>query len=397
MKDKSTHRLSAWQGVFYLLLATGIVLTVIRFTRGLGAVTNLSDAYPWGLWVGFDILCGVGLAAGGFTITAMVYIFNAKRFEPIVRPSVLTAFLGYLLVVTALLFDLGRPWNLWHPLVMWNPRSVLFEVAWCVMLYTTVLALEFSGVVFERLGWKRAVKIQKAFSVPLVVVGVLLSTLHQSSLGALYLIAPGKLHQLWYTPNLPLLFFASAVGVGLAMVIVESRLSARAFGRHLELPLLIEVGRYLMTVLGIYGVIRICDLRAHGELGLIFNGSYESWMFQLEYVVGVLVPFGILAIPKWRRSGRGLYTASLLAVLGFITNRLNVSITGLEGAQGGHYVPAWSEVMITLMLIAIGFAGFSLAVRYLNVYPCVTVQPEARTPSSAPLAVRETAATTHVS
>ncbi len=396
MKNTNGYRLSAWQGVFYFLLATGIVLTLVRFTRGLGAVTNLSDTYPWGLWVGFDILCGVGLAAGGFTVTAMVYIFNAKRFEPIVRPSILTAFLGYLLVVTALLLDLGRPWNLWHPLIMWNPRSVLFEVAWCVMLYTTVLALEFSGVVFEKLGWKRAVKIQKAFSVPLVVVGVLLSTLHQSSLGALYLIVPGKLHALWYTPNLPLLFFGSAVSVGLAMVIIESRLSARAFGRHLELPLLIELGRYLMAVLGIYGVIRICDLSAHNELGLIFNGSYESWMFQLEYVVGVGVPFAILVRRKWRRSARGLYVASLFAVLGFITNRLNVSITGLEGAQGGHYVPAWSEVMITLMLIAVGFAGFSLAVRYLNVYPRVSEQPEARRPSSVPLSVHETVATTNM-
>jgi Ni/Fe-hydrogenase subunit HybB-like protein len=332
-------------------------------------VTNLSDTYPWGLWVGFDILCGVGLAAGGFTITAMVYIFNAEKFKPIVRPAVLTAFLGYVLVVTALLLDLGRPWNLWHPLVMWNPKSVLFEVAWCVMLYTTVLALELSGVVFEKLGWLRAVKIQKVFTVPLVVVGVLLSTLHQSSLGALYLIAPGKLHPLWYTPNLPLLFFASAVSVGLAMVIVESRLSARAFGRQLELPLLKEVGRFLMTVLGIYGVIRLCDLRFNGDIGLIFQGTYEAGMFHLEYFIGVLVPFVLLAFPKVRESSRGLYVSSLFAVLGFITNRLNVSITALESAQGGRYVPAWSEVMITLMLVAIGFGAFSLAVRYLNIYP----------------------------
>ena len=129
---------------------------------GLGAVTNLSDAYPWGLWVGFDILCGVGLAAGGFTITTVVYVFNVKRFKPIVRPTILTAFLGYVLVVVALLFDLGRPWNLWHPLVMWNPRSVMFEVSWCVMLYLTVLSLEFSGMVFERLGWTRALVVQQA-------------------------------------------------------------------------------------------------------------------------------------------------------------------------------------------------------------------------------------------
>jgi Ni/Fe-hydrogenase subunit HybB-like protein len=391
MKHTSGYRLSPWQGVFYLLLATGLVLTVIRFTRGLGAVTNLSDNYPWGLWVGFDILCGVGLAAGGFTITAMVYIFNADRFKPVVRPAVLTAFLGYILVVTALLFDLGRPWNLWHPLVMWNPNSVLFEVAWCVMLYSTVLALEFSGVVFEKLGWVRAVKIQKIFTVPLVIAGVLLSTLHQSSLGALYLIAPGKLHPLWYTSNLPLLFFASAISVGLAMVIVESRLSARAFGRQLELPLLKELGRYLMTVLGIYGVIRLCDLRFQGELGLIVQPSYETLMFHLEYLIGVLLPFGLLAIPRVRESARGLYISSLLAVLGFITNRLNVSITALEGTQGGHYVPALSEIIITLMLVAIGFGAFSLAVRYLNVYPSVTEPMRSPTPVPARSSLRETA------
>jgi Ni/Fe-hydrogenase subunit HybB-like protein len=383
--------------VFYLLLATGLVLTVIRFTRGLGAVTNLSDNYPWGLWVGFDILCGVGLAAGGFTITAMVYILNADRFKPIVRPAVLTAFLGYILVVTALLFDLGRPWNLWHPLVMWNPHSVLFEVAWCVMLYSTVLALEFSGVVFEKLGWVKAVRIQKIFTVPLVVVGVLLSTLHQSSLGALYLIAPGKLHPLWYTSNLPLLFFASAISVGLAMVIVESRLSARAFGRQLELPLLKELGRYLMTILGIYGTIRLCDLRFHGELGLLFQASYETLMFHLEYFIGVLLPFGLLAIPKVRESARGLYISSLLAVLGFIANRLNVSITALEGAQGGHYIPAWSEVVITLMLVAIGFGAFSLAVRYLNVYPNETEQVHAPARAPARLPVQKTVSSTSMS
>jgi Ni/Fe-hydrogenase subunit HybB-like protein len=199
MANGQPYRLSFWKGMFYLLLSLGAVVTVVRFTQGLGAVTNLSDRFPWGLWIGFDVLCGVGLAAGGFTITAIVYLFNVKRFEPIVRPTVLTAFLGYLLVVVALLFDLGRPWNLWRPLIMWNPSSVMFEIAWCVTLYTTVLALEFSGMVFEKLGWKRAQRIQRGFTIPLVVAGVLLSTLHQSSLGALYLIVPGKLHSLWYT------------------------------------------------------------------------------------------------------------------------------------------------------------------------------------------------------
>jgi Ni/Fe-hydrogenase subunit HybB-like protein len=363
------YRLTFWRGVFFLLLSVGLVLTVIRYTQGLGTVTNLSDAYPWGLWVGFDVLTGVGLAAGGFTITAIVYIFNVKRFQPIVRPTVITAFLGYLLAVTGLLFDLGRPWALWHPLVMWNPHSVMFEVAWCVTLYTTVLALEFSGMLFEKLEWTRLMKIQRLMTVPLVVAGVLLSTLHQSSLGALYLIVPGKLHAFWYTTSLPLIFFVSSICVGLAMVIVESRLSARAFGRHLEMPLLIEIGRLLTAALGVYGVLRIYDLWHRGVLWMTFGSFYEARLFQLEFVLGVLLPFALLASPRVRENAHGLYAASLLAVLGFVANRLNVTITGFESAAGGHYVPAWSELLISMMLVAIGFAAFGLAVRYLNVFP----------------------------
>ena len=363
------YRLTFWRSVFFAIVAAGMVVTVIRFTQGLGAVTNLSDEYPWGLWIGFDVLCGVGLAAGGFTLTAMVYIFNVKRFRPVVRAAVLTAFLGYLLVIVALLFDLGRPWNLWRPLFFWNPHSVMFEVSWCVTLYTAVLSLEFSGMVFEKLGWERLVRWQRMITLPLVVVGVILSTLHQSSLGALYLIVPGKLHPLWYTANLPLLFFISSVCVGLAMVIVESRLSARAFNRQLEMPLLIEIGQILLAMLGVYGVVKVFDLLQRNAVHLALGSSYEARMFQLEVILGLLLPFLLLFSPDVRRSIRGLYGASLLVVMGFVVNRLNVSITGLESAQGGSYVPAWSEIAITLMLVALGFAAFSLAVRYLNVYP----------------------------
>ena len=224
MRPKRSFRPGFWTWFFAMILAAGAVVTVLRYWKGLGAVTNLSDKFPWGLWVGFDVLCGVGLAAGGFTITTAVYVFNLKRFRPIVRPTIITAFLGYILVAVGLMYDLGKPWNIWHPMVMWNPRSAMFEVSWCVMLYLTVLALEFSGMVFERLGWQRAVKIQHAATVPLVIAGAVISTLHQSSLGTFYLITPGKLHALWYTPLLPWMFYLSAIAGGLAMMIVESRL-----------------------------------------------------------------------------------------------------------------------------------------------------------------------------
>jgi len=368
MRPVERLRPGFWAGLLYLLLVLGTAVLAVRFAQGLGAVTNLSDRFPWGLWVGFDILCGVGLAAGGFAITTVVYVFNLKRFKPIVRPTILTAFLGYSLVVVALLFDLGRPWNIWHPLVMWNPRSVMFEVSWCVTLYLTVLALETSGMVFERLGLRRALVIQQAATIPLVVAGAILSTLHQSSLGAFYLIMPGKLHALWYTSWLPALFFLSAVTAGLGMIIVEARLSARAFGRSLEMPLLMAVGRALLGVLIVYGTARIYDLGRRGALAETLRGSREAAFFALEFALGVALPVVLLSFPAVRRNARALYAAGLLVVIGFVVNRLNVSLTGLEGALGGHYVPAVPEVVVTLMLVAVGFALFGLAAKHLPVF-----------------------------
>jgi len=246
---------------------------------------------------------------------------------------------------------------------------VMFEVALCVMSYTAVLGLEFSGMVFARVGWKRAWKVQKAVTVPLVILGVVLSTFHQSSLGTLYLIVPGKLHALWYTPVLPVIFFFSSAMVGLAMVIVESHLSARAFGRQLEMPLLSDLGRVLAAVLGVYLVLRVFDLAYRGVIGQAFGFTYEALLFQLEFAVGLLLPLVLLMIPKVRMNTHGLYGSALLVVLGFIAHRLNVSITGFEGAQGGRYVPSLGEALITLMMVAVGFAAFRFCVRTFNVYP----------------------------
>jgi len=357
-----------WRLVFLVLAATGTVAAVLRFTRGLGASTNLSDQFPWGLWIGFDVLCGVGLAAGGFTITAIVYVFNLKRFTPIIRPTVLTAFLGYVFVAVALLFDLGQPQRIWHALVMWNPHSVMFEVAWCVMLYTSVLALELSPIVFERLNLERPRRIVHAVSVPLVIVGVILSTLHQSSLGSLFLIVPEKLHPLWYSPLLPVLFFVSAIAAGLAMVIVESYLSQRAFNHHLEMDLLEPVGRAMVVALSIYGILRLQDLARRGVLPTLRHPGYEGGMLLLEVGLGVLLPIVLLAIPKVRMRQAGLVTSAFLAVLGFVMHRLNVSITGMERAAGVSYFPSWMEVAVSLALVAVGFAIFGWAVQYLPIF-----------------------------
>jgi len=362
-------KFTLWKVVFFAIMAAGIYATVLRFTRGLGASTNLSDRFPWGIWIGFDVLCGVMLAAGGFTLMAAVEIFHIERFKPIIRPTVLTAFLGYLLVCVALMFDLGRYYRIWHPLVMRNPHSVMFEVAYCVMLYTTVLSLEFAPIVFERLRMGRALRILHAVGIPIVIMGVILSTLHQSSLGTLYLIMPEKLYPFWYSPLLPVFFFISAIGVGLAMTIFESYMSSKYFHRQLELPLLTDLGRILAVVLCVYAVLKFEDLYHRGVLKLLLQPRYETWLFLLEIVVGLLLPIVMLFTRRIRESQGGLYLAAVLTVLGFITNRLNVSITGMENAAGLHYVPKWTEMAVTFMMIAGGFALFGLATKYLPIFP----------------------------
>lgn len=365
-----------WRAVLVVILAAGFYSTLLRFARGLGASTALSDRFPWGIWIGFDVLCGVGLAAGGFTLAAIVYVFHLKRFHPILRPSILTAFLGYSLVAVALLYDLGRPYRIWHPLVMWNPHSVMFEVAWCVMLYLTVLALEFSPVVLERFRLEKPLRIVKAFTIPLVILGVLLSTLHQSSLGSLFLIVPEKLHPYWYSPLLPVFFFISAVGVGIAMVIFESNLSARAFGREIEMPLLATLGKAMAVVLGMYGLLRFQDLWSRGALIHLREPSTETILFGLEVVLGVLIPVPLLFIRRVREDREGLFAIAVLVITGFLLNRLNVSITGLEYSAQAHYFPKWTELAVTLSIVGVGFLLFSLAVRYLEVFEAGTSVPE---------------------
>ena len=368
-------RLTFWKVIFLAVMAAAVYATVLRFTRGLGSTTNLSDQFPWGIWVGFDVLCGVMLAAGGFTLTAAVHIFNLKRLQPIVRPTVLTAFLGYILVSLALMFDLGRPYRIWHPLIMRNPHSVMFEVAYCVMLYTTVLALEFSPIVLERFHLHKAIKIIHGAVIPLVICGVLLSTLHQSSLGTLYLIMPEKLHPFWYSPLLPVFFFISAIAVGLAMTIFESSLSSKYFGRQLELGILQELGRALLVVLSVYAVLRFEDLLHRGVLKMLAHATYEATLFWLELVLAIIAPIVLLSQRRIRNSAGGLYLSAVLVVLGFITNRLNVSITGLESAAGLHYMPKWTELAVTAGITAGGFALFGLAVKYLPIFPVEQVVP----------------------
>ncbi|HSN68256.1 MAG TPA: Ni/Fe-hydrogenase cytochrome b subunit [Thermoanaerobaculia bacterium] len=371
-------KLTFWRIIFVLILIAGAWAAVLRFTGGLAASTNLSDEFPWGLWIGFDILCGVMLAAGGFTLMATVNIFNAERYRSIVRPALLTAFLGYLLVCGALMFDLGKPWNIWHVIIMWNPHSVMFEVGWCVMLYTTVLFLEFLPVVFERFRLERPLRILHAISIPLVIFGVLLSTLHQSSLGTLYLIVAGKLHPLWYSPLLPVFFFVSALAVGIAMTMLEAALSARHLGHRFNVELMAGLSRILLVILAVYAVLRVQDLSASGAWATAMNFGYEAQFFWAEMLLGLAIPIVMLSFRALRTSQRGLFWIAISVVSGFIINRLNVATVGMEASSGVRYVPAWPEVAITASIVAVGIAAFGLAARYLPIFAHADVAHQGR-------------------
>ncbi len=369
-------RLKFWPTTFWVLVGLGLFSMVVRFTQGLGGATNLTDEFPWGLWIGFDVLCGVGLAAGGFVVAASVYIFNLDQYKPILRPAVLTAFLGYILVIVALMFDLGRPWNIWHPIIMWNPRSVMFEVGWCVMLYTTVLALEFSPIVFDRFKMERPKKFVHAITIPLVIIGVILSSLHQSSLGSLYLIVPSKLHPLWYSSSLPYLFFITAISVGPAMVTIESYFSSRAFKREIETPILSKLGKVTGAALAVYLVLKAEDVVSMKLYPYLVDLSLESFMYWAEIILGVVTPLTLLSIPRVRQHKSGLFVSALFVVFGFMLNRLNLSITAIAQYSPGYF-PSWMEISVTLMIVALGFAAFWLAAKFLPIFPPQKNEPAA--------------------
>ena len=337
-------------------------------SAGLGASTTLNDLAPWGIWIGFDVMSGVALAAGGFVIAATVHIFHREKYEPLLRPAILTAFLGYLLVVLGLLFDLGQPWRIWHALIYWNPHSVLFEVAWCVMCYTAVLALEFAPVVFERLRLRRPRRILRAVTIPLIILGITLSTMHQSSLGSMFLIFPEKLSPLWYSPIIPLLFFTSAVAVGLAMVTVESLLSARFMRRDAHMDLLNNVARATAVVLLIYAAIKIVDVTTRGAWSTLTPFDWTDLTWLLELGLTVLLPAALLLIPRVRASQGILLAAQSLVIIGVISNRVTLAVPSLVAASNGSYFPGWMEFAVTLALLTGGVVAFAFAAKHLPVF-----------------------------
>ena len=376
MNSSSIFKFTFWKSVGVIIVAAGLYSTFIRFTQGLGAATNLNDLFPWGLWIGFDILCGVGLAAGGFTICAVTHIFNIEKFKPLTRPAILTAFLGYLLVVFALMFDLGKPYNIWHAIIMWNPHSVMFEVAWCVMLYSTVLFLEFSPILLERFKFTKLLNVLKKVLVPIMMLGILLSTLHQSSLGSLYLIVPEKMYPLWYSPLLPVYFYMTAIATGFAMVIFEAYLSARAFNHGIKLQLLSKISLITLFMLILNIVVKFVDLAVSGKLSLLTVPVSETYLFYLEIFIGTVIPIFLLSRKEYRESRFWLYISAIFVISGFLLNRINISVTSISRYAGASYFPSFAEISITMMVVVLGMWAFKLIIKN---FPVFTEESEAQT------------------
>ncbi len=365
--------------ILTVVVLLGLVAMILRYVYGLGATTNMSDGRAWGLWISFDLYCGVALAAGGFTLAGIVYIFGREKYHAVARPAILTAFLGYTLVILALLVDLGQPWYIWRFLFNWNIHSPLFEVSLCVMLYTIVLALEFSPAVFERLSsldyplirrfnWRIPLRVIRSIQIPLVIAGIVLSTLHQSSLGSMLLMMPETLHPLWYTPILPILFLFSAIAVGPAMVMFESALSSRVFGHKLSIDVMSGLGKATAYVLGLYLLLKIVDLLARGDLALVATAYPHNLLWWGEIIIGVILPIIFFSMSSIRRNRTMLFWSAVLVVLGLVFNRFNVSMLALEIRPGFTYVPHWMEFAISAALVADAMLVIFLAHRLLPMH-----------------------------
>jgi Ni/Fe-hydrogenase subunit HybB-like protein len=371
-------RIGMLPGILIALMGIAFIVAMARYAFGIGAISDLSYSYPWGFWISFDLFTGVVISSGGFLMAGTVYILRIKEFEPLLRPSVLTAFLGYIMVAVALLVDLGQPLRIWYMMIHWNHTSVLLEIGICVMTYLTVLAIEFAPVVFEGVKLQKWAHLIHKYIMPFVILGVVLSTLHQSSLGSLLLIQPTKLHPLWWTPILPIMFFTSAISVGLSMIILESSLSSRYFQRGLETHLLAKLAKALPISLGVYLILKFVDLAVSGDLGYLFSSGIMSILFWAEILIGVITPMVWFSIQKNRTSASGLLTGAIITLLGLILNRFNVSWFAVKHPDPMFYLPTFMgnvdyfptfpEVAVSIGIFSAGIMAFGLAAKYFPVF-----------------------------
>lgn len=378
-------------GVAVLLALTFIMvcIAVVRFVfGGLEVTTNLDQQHPWGLWIAIDVATGVALAAGGFTTAALAHIFHREHYHAITRPALLTAMLGYTFVGIGLMFDLGRYYNIWHPIILWQGNSVLFEVGMCVVCYLNVLYIEFLPIICDRFegdlrfpGFARLCSflnrtLSKVMFV-FIIAGVVLSCLHQSSLGNLMVIAPSKFHDLWDTPICSLLFLLSAFMVGFPMVIFESMYAAWSLKLKPEMEILSPLSKYVVFFTGLYLAFKVGDMLVRESYVLLAEWSVQSIFFIVEMVFGVIVPFVLLLSARVRRTPKLLFTAALLIVLGVALNRVNIFLIAYQPPYATKsYFPSFSEIAVTVGLISLLILVYRVIVTYL---PVISQPDKART------------------
>ncbi len=376
--------------VIAVIAAIGLLFVLARLIFGIGAVTNLSNEFPWGIWIGIDVAAGVALAAGGFTTAALGHIMHKEEYHLITRPALLTAMLGYTFVAVSVGIDLGRYYYIWHPLIMWNGNSALFEVGMCVMIYLTVLYIEFLPIVTERfIGRVNLPGFFKRFNVSLdkllraldrgldktmfifIIAGVVLSCLHQSSLGTLMIIAGPKMHPLWQTPILPLLFLLSAMSVGFPMVIFESYLTSKSFGLKPETNIMANLGSMVAPLLGIYLSFKLGDMVIRQTFVYLTEFNTASVMFVIEIVIGVVVPLRLFLSPQIQKSPMGLSIAAFLVIFGVFLNRLNNFIVAYNPPYVFQsYFPSIGEISVTAGFIALEILLFRA---FVMIFPIVSV------------------------
>ncbi len=350
-----------------LLTLVGVVAGVVRLLLGLGPTTNLSDAYTWGIWIGFDFTL-IAFAGAGFTMAFIVHVLRQHQYGDAVRPAILTGLLGYVAVLLLLVLDLGRPDRFYNFLLYWNVHSPLFEISWCILLYTTVLVIESSPFALERLQRHKLLRLAFKVLLPVSIVGVMLSTLHQSTLGTLYLNMPHRLHPLWFTPILSLLFFVSSVMSGLSMAILVYMAAARITGRPIKEAIVLGLSRIVGWVSVLYVALKVADLAIAGELSLLWNSGVLGWLMVLELAVFAALPALLLLMPRLRSRRSVQIGAPLLILAGVLLNRFSATMFAQKLPPGTTYVPHWLEWLSTIGVLAGVALAWYFGVRYLVIF-----------------------------
>jgi Ni/Fe-hydrogenase subunit HybB-like protein len=370
MINKVMKEVKSFSIGYYILAATaafGLSIGLYRLIAGLGVTTNLSKAFPWGIWISFD-LATVAFSGGAFTLAALVYVFHLHELHPAVRPTVLAGLIGYSSVLFILFMDLGRWDRAYHFLIFPNINSALFEVSWCIALYSTILIYELSPVLLKNTRWKTLIPLIEKWTIPLVIAGVTLSTLHQSSLGTLFIVMSSRVNPLWYSMLMPIFFLITSLAAGLAMVITGAIISYWVFGRTLPERVIAELAWFIPWILGIYLVLKLGELLITDELHLLLTGDAYSILFLVELVIGVLIPMIMLSFKKVRHSRTAVLTASIMVMAGVVLNRFSVSWFAIKPLNGQVYSPSWMEVAVLVGVFAAAVLAYSLVAHYFPIF-----------------------------